>query len=159
LLPSALTDPHERNSRMRFVAVQLRSRSGVSMDDPGEWQSQALEHSLKPLPRQVALGRPTPQPPTPHPPHLMAPQMVVSEPLPYRIRSTVDCKVGGRYLCSAFLNPPSKMCMVVLTWASSFGIRTAEQAQDHTISLHARTEGFSRLTPCATAPCLRKAHR
>jgi sarcosine oxidase subunit beta len=28
----------------------------------------------------------------------IAPQMVVSEPIPYRIRGTVDCDVGGRYL-------------------------------------------------------------
>ena len=28
----------------------------------------------------------------------LAPQMVVSEPLPYRIRGIVDCDVGGRYL-------------------------------------------------------------
>ncbi|MBS0419903.1 MAG: FAD-binding oxidoreductase [Proteobacteria bacterium] len=28
----------------------------------------------------------------------LAPQMVVSEPLPYRIRGIVDCEVGGRYL-------------------------------------------------------------
>jgi len=28
----------------------------------------------------------------------LAPQMVVSEPLPYRIKGVVDCEVGGRYL-------------------------------------------------------------
>jgi sarcosine oxidase subunit beta len=28
----------------------------------------------------------------------LAPQMVVSEPLPYRIKGIVDCEVGGRYL-------------------------------------------------------------
>jgi hypothetical protein len=43
MLPSALTDPHERNSRMRFVAAQLRSRDRVAMDDPGGEAVQGAE--------------------------------------------------------------------------------------------------------------------
>ncbi len=40
-LPPPLTDPHERNSRMRFFVAQLRSPDGVGMHDPGRRQREA----------------------------------------------------------------------------------------------------------------------
>src|SRR5882757_579214 len=69
LLTSALTDPHGRDSRMRFFAAQFRSRKDVPMDDPRSRQGKALKHSLVPLPGQEALPRSPRSPRIPEAPH------------------------------------------------------------------------------------------
>jgi hypothetical protein len=44
---------------MRFLAAQLRSQTGIGMDDTRDWQSKAFENPLEPLPVQGTLPRPS----------------------------------------------------------------------------------------------------
>jgi hypothetical protein len=58
-LPPPLTDPHERNSRMRFFVAQLRSSEDedVRVHNPGRRQGKMLKHPLKPPPHPTDFVR------------------------------------------------------------------------------------------------------
>jgi sarcosine oxidase, subunit beta len=99
-----LAAPYIARAAQRLGA-QIREHTGVSQvehdgrdfrvltDSGEEIRSQFVVNSAGAWAGKIAesLGDVTPW-------MTLAPQMVVSEPIPYRIKGVVDCDVGGRYL-------------------------------------------------------------
>jgi hypothetical protein len=72
VLPSPpLTDPDERISRIRFFARNLRSRTGVMVDDQGWRQWVPSEHGPEAYPRQMAMASASSEPFLPDPQELV----------------------------------------------------------------------------------------